>query len=271
MAPTLSDIQQLADTLFPFECEEPLDNSGIQIGNLSRSINAMAFSLNASIDAVCFAAENSCDLLVSHHPLLMKPIKKILASDIAGRTIFTAVRSGVDILSLHTNLDAAEGGLNDYLANALDLLDIQTPTNAPCSRLGRLSKPETLSSLSHKLRRIFNLDSARVVGRMDKSVVTVFLVSGSGMGYLQEAISAQADVLITGDVRYHGALESQESKICVIDAGHFGLEKFAIKLMQKKFEAEFSRLGWKIRLCPFEAEKDPFTDIRFEERGGIIN
>jgi GTP cyclohydrolase I len=271
MAPTLSDIQQLADRMFPFEYVESWDNSGIQVGDPSRSINAIAFSLNASIDAVGFAVENCCDLLVSHHPLLMKPIKKVLASDITGRTIFAAVRSGVDILSLHTNLDAAEGGLNDYLANALDLLDIRMPNNARCSRLGRLAEPETLSDLAHKLCRIFNLDSVRVVGRVDRSVASVFLVSGSGMGYLEDAISAKADVLITGDVRYHGALDSGESNICVIDAGHFGLEKFAIKLIQEKFEAEFSRLGWKIRLCPFEGEKDPFTYIRFEERGGIIN
>ena len=271
MVPTLSQILELADRLFPFSDAESWDNSGVQIGDLSKRITAIAFSLNVSAEAVDFAAENKCDLLVSHHPVLLSPIKQILASDINGRIILMAAKANVDVMSLHTNLDAAKGGLNDFLSNALGLLEVKIPINAPCARFGKLCELETVSELARMICKKLDLDSARIVGPLNKMVNSVFLVSGSGMGYLEQAVLAKADVMVTGDVRYHGALDSEALNISLIDAGHFGLEKFAIKLMQDRFEDELWKLGWKVKLHSYEGERNPFTDIRFEGRGGIIN
>jgi putative NIF3 family GTP cyclohydrolase 1 type 2 len=78
-------------------------------------------------------------------------------------------------------------------------------------------------------------------------------------------------MMVTGDIRYHGAIDAQSSQISLIDAGHFGLEKFAIRLMRDKFEDEISKLGWNIDLCPYNEEENPFTDICFEKPGGMIN
>lgn len=270
MVPTLSHILQLADKLFPFTNTEPWDNSGVQIGDLSRSVTAIAFSLDPSVKAVNFAAENNCDLLVTHHPVLLNPIKRVITSELTGRIILSAAKANVDIISLHTNLDAAQGGLNDFLCELLGLLEVQIPLNATCARLGKLFKSEPVSKLAQMICQKLALDSVRIVGPLDKMVNLVFLVSGSGMGYLEQAILTKADVMITGDVRYHGALDAQSSQISLIDAGHFGLEKFAIKLMRDRFEDEISKLGWNIDLCPYE-EENPFTDIRFERLGGTIN
>jgi len=264
MVPTLSHIQQVADRMFPFSCAEPWDNSGVQVGDLSRAISSIAFSLNASVDAVRFASANNCDLLISHHPVFLNPIKKILASDTYGKVILMAAAASVDIMSLHTNLDAAAGGLNDFLTEMLGLEDAEVPNNAPSARLARLPKSHTVFDLAQTLCRKLNLDSVRIIGPLDKVVSSVFIVSGSGMGYLDQAILAKADVMVTGDVRYHSALDSQESDISVIDAGHFGLEKCVVELMRDKFEEQFLKLGWEIKLCPFRGERNPFADIRFE-------
>ncbi|MCX5872356.1 MAG: Nif3-like dinuclear metal center hexameric protein [Deltaproteobacteria bacterium] len=264
MVPTLSHIQQVADRMFPFSCAEPWDNSGVQVGDLSRAISSIAFSLNASVDAVRFASVNNCDLLISHHPVFLNPIKKILASDTYGKVILMAAAASVDIMSLHTNLDAAAGGLNDFLTEMLGLEDAEVPNNAPSARLARLPKSHTVFDLAQTLCRKLNLDSVRIIGPLDKVVSSVFIVSGSGMGYLDQAILAKADVMVTGDVRYHSALDSQESDISVIDAGHFGLEKCVVELMRDKFEEQFLKLGWEIKLCPFRGERNPFADIRFE-------
>jgi dinuclear metal center YbgI/SA1388 family protein len=264
MTPTLSQLLKLADSMFPFSYSEPWDNSGVQIGDLSRPITSIVLSLNASIQAVRFAAENKSELLISHHPLLMKPINKILLSDIRGNIILCAARLGVDILSMHTNLDAAEGGLNDFLVELLGLYEAEIPEKAPCARLARLREGETISIFSQRICQKLGLNSVRSVGPPDRIVNSVFLVSGSGMGYLQQAIASKADVIVTGDVRYHGALDSEEYGIAVIDAGHFGLEKFAVDLMSDKFEEEFLKLEWKVRLTPFKGEKDPFNDIHCE-------
>ena len=271
MVPSLSHILELANRLFPFSNTEPWDNSGVQIGDLSRSITAIAFSLDPSVKAVGFAAENKCDLLVTHHPVLLNPIKRVVASELTGRVILSAAKANVDIISLHTNLDAAQGGLNDFLSQLLGLLEVQVPLNAPSARLGKLFKPEALSELAQTMCQKLALDSVRIVGPLDKMVNSVFLVSGSGMGYLEQATLSKADVMVTGDIRYHGAIDAQSSQISLIDAGHFGLEKFAIRLMRDKFEDEISKLGWNIDLCPYNEEENPFTDICFERLGGMIN
>ena len=271
MVPTLSHILELADRLFPFGNTEPWDNSGVQIGDLSRNITAIAFSLDPSVNAIGFAAENKCDLLVTHHPLLLNPIKKVVTSELKGRVIIAAVKANVDIISLHTNLDAAQGGLNDFLAQLLGLVEAQIPANAPSARFGKLLKPQAVSELARLVCQRLVLDSVRIVGPLSKVVNSVFLVSGSGMAYLEHAILSEADVMITGDIRYHGAVEALASRISLIDAGHFGLEKFAIKLMQDKFRDEISKLGWNIDLYPYKEEENPFTDICFERLGGMIN
>ncbi|MGC8660834.1 MAG: Nif3-like dinuclear metal center hexameric protein, partial [Desulfomonilaceae bacterium] len=89
--------------------------------------------------------------------------------------------------------------------------------------------------------------------------------------YLEKAVLAKADAMITGDVRYHGALDAEFHQISLIDAGHFGLERYASKLMKEKFETEFSKLDWNVSLYICHSEQDPFTDMRFQGLGGIVN
>lgn len=263
MIPTLLHVQEVAGRLFPFRYTETWDNSGIQIGDFTKKISSIAFSLNASIEALDFAAEKQCDLLISHHPILINPIKQILASDHIGKIIFMAVKTNVDVMSLHTNLDAAQGGLNDFLSEKLALRNIVVPIDAPCARFGLLPLPESVSDLASSISQKLELHSVRVVGPLNKIVKSIFMVSGSGMGYLEQAVSAKADVMITGDIRYHDALDAQFHQISLIDAGHFGLERCAIKLMKGRFETEFSKLGWKVKLYICETEQNPFTDMRF--------
>ena len=265
MTPTLSQVIKLADSLFPFSYSEPWDNSGIQIGDLSRPINSIVFSLDPSMEALQFCAENNTELLITHHPLFIKPISRIISSDIQGKAVLLSIRLGIDIVSLHTNLDAAEGGLNDFLADLLDLQGSKIPDGAPCARLGSLGKSVKLSNFAQTICHKLGLKSVRTVGSQDKIISSVFLVSGSGMGYLIQAMESGADVIVTGDVRYHGALDSGQCGIAVIDAGHFGLEKFAPGLMKRKFENKLLELDWKIRLTAFDAETDPFIDVRCEK------
>ncbi|MGC8660684.1 MAG: Nif3-like dinuclear metal center hexameric protein, partial [Desulfomonilaceae bacterium] len=181
MIPTLLQVQEVAETLFPFRYVEAWDNSGIQIGDLERKIASIAFSLNASIDAVSFAAENRCDLLITHHPVLISPIKRIVTSNHVGKIIFAAIKANVDVMSLHTNLDAAQGGLNDFLAEKLQLVSAEIPGDAPCARFGRLPISKSVSELADFICQKLELPSVRVVGPSQKKVESIFLVCGSGM------------------------------------------------------------------------------------------
>jgi dinuclear metal center YbgI/SA1388 family protein len=258
----LSQIIDIADQLFPFDLAEPWDNCGIQIGDPDRTITSVAFSLDATPQTVTFASQRACELLITHHPVLVEPIRKIVADNLSGLTLLAAARLGVDILSLHTNFDAGRGGLNDRLAEKVGLEDISVPVPATCARFGRLAFPMSLHQFAHKVMCDLEIPRPRIVAHdPDRMVSTVFCVSGSGMGYLRDALTYKADVMLTGDVKYHAAREALEMDLPVIDAGHFGSEKIGVGLMVECFGREFKKRGVGIACHQCNTEKEPFMDI----------
>jgi GTP cyclohydrolase I len=267
-AACLSRIIEIADKLFPFDAAEKWDNCGIQIGNPDRSITAVAFSLDSTPRTLRFALDHSCQLLITHHPVVMEPILRILPDRLPGRTLLSAARMGVDILSLHTNLDAAPGGLNDRLASMLNLQEIFIPLPARCARMGRLANPMGIKELGDKISQDLGISHVRIVSRVECEVQSVFCASGSGMGYLADALNYKADVMVTGDVRYHAALEALELGMPVIDAGHYGLEKEAVSMLLECFQKEFEREHLEISCIACNVEQDPFLEI-CNPRGGF--
>jgi len=252
---------EIADKLFPFNCAEPWDNCGIQLGDPCREIRSIAFSLDATPSTIKFASDMDCELLITHHPIIMDPIRQITTATLTGLTLMAAARRRVDVLSLHTNLDSAPGGLNDYLAETLGLEDVIIPLPAACARVGLLPGLSDLHSFAQTVARSFDLPAARVVSEGNREIRKVFCVSGSGMGYLKEAVSHRADVIVTGDVRYHAAREALEIGMPVIDAGHFGLEKPAVGLLSEAFGREFSEMDLEVTCHQCRLEKEPFLQI----------
>jgi dinuclear metal center YbgI/SA1388 family protein len=208
-----------------------------------------------------FASTNSCDLLITHHPLLLDPIRSISADQFGGRTILDAARLGVDILSLHTNLDAAPGGLNDHLASTLGLQDVVIPVPARCARLGMLPGPVRVSALGRKVGQDLSIPQVRVISEDDPEIQRVFIAAGSGMGYFEDAVRCCADVIVTGDVRYHAAREALEMGVPVIDAGHYGLEKVAVRLLGTSFRKEFESRGLQVACVECDTEEEPFAAL----------
>jgi dinuclear metal center YbgI/SA1388 family protein len=262
MSQCLCDIVEIANRLFPFDIAESWDNCGIQIGDPNHRVSSIAFSLDATPQTVKFAFDSSCELLVTHHPILLEPIRNIVTDSISGRTLLDAARMDVGILSLHTNLDAAAGGLNDQLADRLGLEKVTTSVSARCARIGRLPAATSVFKLARKIAGDLGIPNVRVISKDDAEVQTLFLAAGSGMSYLGEAMRLNVAVMVTGDVRYHAAREALEMGMPVIDAGHYGLEKGAPDLLCSAFETEFSRLGLAITCINCRLEKEPFIEIR---------
>jgi GTP cyclohydrolase I len=260
-APCLAGIVEIADRLFPFDMAEKWDNCGIQIGDPRRTVHSIAFSLDPTPQTVRFAADHSCQLLITHHPVLLEPVRIITTATLPGRTLLDAAGLGVDILSLHTNLDAAPGGLNDRLAAKLGLNSISIPLPAACARVGTLAQATEVFALARKWATDLEIPHLRVISKVDKLVRKVFCASGSGMSYLPEALRYEADVMVTGDVRYHAAREALELGIPVIDAGHYGLEIMAVELLMNAFKGEFLRMNIHMDLFACDAESEPFVEI----------
>jgi dinuclear metal center YbgI/SA1388 family protein len=254
----LSQLVKIADKLYPFELAEPWDNVGIQIGHPDRRVERIALSLDPSVGTLDFASQNLCTLLITHHPVLLEPIRNLLTTQNPARILVHAACRGIDILSLHTNFDAAPGGLNDHLAKLMELREVRVPDNAGCARVGLLPFPVSLEVLAERLSEIFQVNTLRVVGSIHKPVERVFSVSGSGMGYLPQAVSSGADVMVTGDVRYHAALEALSAGISVIDCGHFHLEKMSPQVMATAFSEALCELKAEVECIQCGEEKDPF-------------
>ena len=254
----LSRIIEISDNLFPFSLAENWDNCGVQIGDPSAIISSIAFALDPTPDTIHFASESLCNLLITHHPLLLDSIRTIRADDFTGRSVLDAARLGVAILSLHTNFDAAESGINDELAKRIGLQSVSTPEEANCARFGMLPVQTTVSGLAHQVANNLQIPVVRIICDKDKPLQKVFVASGSGMGYFQCAMELGADVIVTGDVRYHAARTAIEMGMAVIDAGHYGLEKQAPSLLAKAFHKEFERLGLDILCTIYDGETEPF-------------
>jgi len=158
-------------------------------------------------------------------------------------------------------LDAAPGGLNDNLVSKIGLQDAITPPPARCARLGRLPAPLSVFELAGRVAESLMIPHVRTIADSDSLVQLVFCAAGSGMGYLKEALQYRADVMITGDVKYHAAREAMELGMSVIDAGHYGLEKTAINLMAQSFQEKFASMGLEVTCLPCDLEKEPFVHI----------
>ena len=257
----LSRIIEIADSLFPFDTAESWDNCGIQVGDPDRPVRAAAFSLDATPRTIDSAAAHACDLLITHHPLILEPLRSVAANEFIGRTILHSARLGVDIVSLHTNLDAAPGGLNDDLVARLGLEEVIIPLPARCARIGDLPAAMTVSAFARKAAADLSLEQVRIIADQDRLVRRIFCAAGSGMGYFREALNHGADLILTGDVRYHAAREAIEMGIPVVDGGHYGLERHAPGLLEGSFRTVFQALGLDIDCVRCDVESEPFKGL----------
>lgn len=253
----LSHIIRIADELFPFSEAEPWDNSGLQVGDPRRNVTSVAISLDPSPQSLRFAAERSCGLLITHHPLFLEPVKNLSVDTLTGRAAIEAARLDVAVLSLHTNLDAAAGGLNDLLAETLGLQEVRVPRIARCARIGVLPEPAPLAAFAREVGRRLHAERRLIVGMQERMVQEVFCAAGSGMGYLRDAVSAGADVMVTGDLRYHSAMEARELGMSIVDPGHYALEIESVTLLSSRFGSAFKELGFEIDCVEYRTDGDP--------------
>ncbi|MDD2897789.1 MAG: Nif3-like dinuclear metal center hexameric protein [Desulfuromonadaceae bacterium] len=367
--PKIADIVGIINKIAPQVLAEAWDNPGIQVGDPAGEVTRIMVALDPTPAAVNTALAASCQLLITHHPLIFKPLKSISTATTLGATIHTAIKGGLSIVTLHTNYDIARGGLNDLLASKIGLsnavplkvtttgelvklvvfvpaghlghvrsalfpFSAQQGNYSDCSfaadgigtftplegaepyigsiggmsavpeerlellilrarvphalkklravhpyeepafdlypllnegeklglgRIGSLQEPLTLGEYAATLRTILAAPALRYVGDPETKISKVALCSGSGASLLREAVCSGADVLVTGDVKYHEARDAEDAGIALIDAGHFPTEiimahEITERLGQLLVAAGY--LGCTVETC--QTELDPF-------------
>jgi dinuclear metal center YbgI/SA1388 family protein len=368
MTPRVSDLIEIINTLAPFRYAESWDNVGLQVGDPRTPVTKLMVSLDASADTIAAAITESCQLLLTHHPLIFRPLQRIDLTEPSGLLIGTALRHSLSIVSLHTNFDSAPGGINDLFAKRLgvvatvplsisrvgelaklavfvprgyeeQVLEALFPlsgfmgTYSDCSfrvngtgtfrpnagstpfigtlgqresveearievllrkddvpaamavlakahpyeepavdlyplinegasiglgRIGALEQPMSLDQFVSQIKNSFAVEGIRCVGNGQKLLQRVALCGGSGASLLHEAHRQGADVLVTGDVKYHDARDAEALGIALIDVGHFPSEQLMVEGVRGALESALQLHGYAVELVMCGIEKDPF-------------
>src|SRR5210317_469927 len=364
----IQDLVGLIHRLYAPELAEDWDNVGLQVGDPGRALDRVMVALDPGLEAVEAARDAGAQALVTHHPLLFKPVKRLTPDDAVGKVLWTAVRDDVAIISAHTNLDCAVDGLNSWLAQkvgveqaiplqavagdylkvvvfvpvgheeavadalfsagggqigaydqcsfrssgegtfrpgpgtqpyigtvgqrekaeevrletiipkrkllrvlekmqkthpyeevAYDLLPLQNQVpGAGLGRIGRLAQSVSLGEFAARVKESLGCDHLRLIGADQMPVRKVALCGGSGAFLLQTAHRQGADVLVTGDVKYHEARQAEELGIALIDAGHFATEQLMIEQVTQSLQAAARQLNWGVAFEAYTGEEDPF-------------
>ena len=206
-------------------------------------------------------------MIVAHHPLIFKGLKKIRTDLPLGRRLQQLLKNDIAVAAAHTNLDIAVGGVNDVLATAIGLSKLSTFVIASQSpdgtvesmgRMGRLPAPMTVRDFAQQVREALPTEHVRLVDAGARPVRKVALCSGSGAEFIHKAAFMGADVYVTGDVKYHEAQQAVELGMHVIDAGHFGTEFPVVAVLRERLSQELAEAKGQVDVIADEASHDFF-------------
>lgn len=226
----IREIEAYFQVLYPSERSCPWDNDGLLVcSDREREVEGVLTCLDVTFPAIEKAISEGCNLIVSHHPLIFSPLKRLNENDLVSQKIFMMVENGISLISLHTRFDGAVGGLNERFANKLGILPVSHPPlleDEPfIGGLGILSgkiSPEEFGEIcSNVLEEPVKVYSAGL------DIEKVGYCCGAGKDLVMPALRQGADAFIGGDISYHVALEAVENGMTVIDCGHYGSEKEA--------------------------------------------
>jgi dinuclear metal center YbgI/SA1388 family protein len=265
----LSEIEDFLNRLAPPTLAEEWDPIGLQVGNRSEEIHGVLVALDATEAALWEAVEQDCNLLVTHHPLFFQALKRLDDSTPAARAARLAAQMGICVLSFHTNLDSADRGLNQDLARKLQLRRIQPllvsrDRRHPKAGLGRIGSvtPTKLKNWLPQAAKALGLKNLRYVGDPLHPLRRIAVMTGSGGGFFAEAKAAGADLLVTGDVKYHHALDALAEGIAIADIGHFAGEIGMVPLLAGELKAWAKRKKRKLAVFESRSGSDPFQFLK---------
>ena len=232
-----SQIINILESYAPKYMAEDFDNVGLLIGDASREAESVMLCLDVDEFVAEEAVKKGVGLIVSHHPIMFSPIKKITADTSEGRCILKLIENNIALYSAHTNLDAVKGGLNDLMCEILGIDDAAVLAKSEgdfgIGRVGMLSESVTLRELAEKIKVLFSLESVRFSGNEDRKIERVALCSGGGSSMVYDAVAAGADVYISGDLKYNNVRDLVFSGVGFIEIPHYKSEIFAPKLFEK--------------------------------------
>ena len=243
---TVSDVIDFLWQIAPPERKMDFDNVGLLVGSAGVMVSRILVSLDITDEVIGEAEELGAELIVSHHPLFFS-LKTVTDGEPEGRKILRLARNSISAICMHTNLDAADGGVNDALAAVLGLCNprFAVPEGTDrsgrpysCLRYGELERETDFSEYLTAVKKALNANGLRFVSSGSK-VRRVAVLGGSGGSYLKAAVEAGCDTLLTADVKYSVFLEAKEAGVNLIDGDHFCTENVIVPVLAGKLRERF--------------------------------
>jgi len=238
--------------LWPLDGAESWDAPGLIVGSENRRISRVLLSVDVTSEVVSEAIDGQFDLILSHHPFIMRGVSSIAETTEKGSVLSRAIRSGVDLYAAHTNADIVNHGVSAALANSLGITDAVAlePFGAPVGhgRIGTLPEPIKLGEFARLVSRVLpsTAQGVKVSGNYDRLVQRIAVCGGAGDSFIEAAESAGADVYLTSDLRHHPTQDSRErslispNEMSLIDVAHWAGEWLWLERAAEQLTSEFS-------------------------------
>ena len=229
------DIMKVIEATYPKHAALEWDNVGLLVGRTEKDVKKIYVALDATDEVIERAVAADADMLITHHPLLFSPLKKITDEHFIGSRVVKLLQHDISYYAMHTNYDVC--GMADISAAILGLDGAETlevtdeESREGIGRVGKLVCPMSLQSCGEFIKEKFQLDSVKVFGDLSSTVQRVAICPGSGKGMTELALEKNADVLVTGDIGHHEGIDAVAQGLAIIDAGHYGLEHIFIEDM----------------------------------------
>lgn len=231
---TVQNIFDFLNNKFPVETACGFDNVGTLVGDRNKKVAKAIIALDCTLPIINEAVKNGCELIITHHPIIFNGIKSVLDDTL----VHELIKNGLSVISMHTNLDQGDGGVNDTLCDVIGLKNVET-VEAPDKFLlkkGELS-PLSADDFAKHLKTVLNYP-VRYVGNGE--IKNVLVCSGSGAQYHTLAKSIGCDALVTADVRHNNFLDAAQNGVALFECGHFNTEVVVIKPLCELLSKEFN-------------------------------
>ena len=231
---TVNKIFEFLNEKFPVNTACDFDNVGLLVGNGEAQVLNALISLDCTKETVEIAKNNSCQLIITHHPVIFSPLKNILK----GSIVYELIENNISVISMHTNLDVGMGGVNSSLCDAIGLENIEFYTANDGYILQKGSIKEcSADDLAEHLKKSLNTVVKYVDG--GKEIKNVLVCSGSGGDFIYEAINGGFQALVTSDIKHHQFLDAKDNGVSLFECGHFNTEDVVIEPLCELLKNEF--------------------------------
>lgn len=259
----VNDALEFLSDFAPVELAEDWDNVGLLIGQRDDPVSSIMTCLTLTPDVAEEAVAEGAGLIITHHPILFRAVKKLTDDTSEGRMLLSLIRAGVAVYSPHTSYDSAYEGVNRQLADSLQLTDVRPlrplddtsdePSQGGSGRFGNLSAPVSLSDFVESVKQALGVEHTWFVGDGTAEIGRVGIACGAAAEFMDDARREGCDALLTGEARFHACLEARTKGIALVLPGHYPTERPAMENLAERLRQQFPNVPvWASR-----TESDP--------------